>query len=540
MNTKTKTMLTFILAIAILTGCSNEKHNPSVISDHQVAYVSIHLKTPSVPKSRTSSAENASDEENAIKTLYAIAFDGNNNIATYGSDEAAQKLTGFESSGADPIQEPDVFRVPASARKLLLIANPGEKLETVLTDAVKGIPYGALNAAITTENPYANEVASSITGYTMINCGQMVDSDNDAQDNANLCLNDISGNVQVVGDGDNQHSSDAEAIEAAKNNRVTINMERLTAKIKVGSSIIDGEPSPNVKPSNLAVFTFDKWTLDAINTKLYPWAKRIKLVSVPTPVPPSTIFYTNNFYTIDPNYDDNTGIAYNPVEDYSPTADFKEKNAEVYCLENTMRAAEQKYKNASRVVIKGTYYPDKGWTGDWYSFGGIPYKDFNELLSAYGNPSNVNLIAACNQFLAALEVYAQTHPLDLDGIDRFDQLTQEIIDDVVNGGEVVKDLVNPCIRWYQKGVCYYWYEIRHDDIITGDMEFGKYGIVRNNVYNLTLNSVSKAGSPWYPSVDPGEGEKDPDPEDPIDQTEGYIGVTVEIAPWVKWEHTIDV
>jgi hypothetical protein len=66
------------------------------------------------------------------------------------------------------------------------------------------------------------------------------------------------------------------------------------------------------------------------------------------------------------------------------------------------------------------------------------------------------------------------------------------------------------------------------------MEFGKYGVVRNNWYNLTLNSVSGPGTPWYPDiVNPGDG--DPDPYDPIDEGEGYLGITVSAQPWIIWE-----
>lgn len=71
------------------------------------------------------------------------------------------------------------------------------------------------------------------------------------------------------------------------------------------------------------------------------------------------------------------------------------------------------------------------------------------------------------------------------------------------------------------------------------MDFGKYGVVRNNWYQLTLGSVNGAGTPWYPDPNnPGPG--DPDPEDPIDQSAGYLGITVKTAPWVIWENEIGI
>ena len=71
------------------------------------------------------------------------------------------------------------------------------------------------------------------------------------------------------------------------------------------------------------------------------------------------------------------------------------------------------------------------------------------------------------------------------------------------------------------------------------MALGKYGVVRNNWYKLTLGLVKGPGTPWFPDIDnPGPG--DPDPDDPIDTSTGYLGITVEVAPWIIWENEIDI
>ncbi|MCC8094576.1 MAG: fimbria major subunit [Tannerellaceae bacterium] len=95
------------------------------------------------------------------------------------------------------------------------------------------------------------------------------------------------------------------------------------------------------------------------------------------------------------------------------------------------------------------------------------------------------------------------------------------------------------MRWYQGGLNYYYYEIHHNDMTNVLMDFGKYGIVRNNWYSLTLSSVNGAGTPWYPEIiKPGPG--DPDPTDPIDQEAGYLGIEVQLAPWILWTRDIDI
>lgn len=533
---KKKIIFISALMLAICAGCSKEEEGGGQQrpdGSHDVAYVSLRINTPSGTPTK-SSEEGASPAENAIKSLYAITFDKDNKIICYETDPAAQVLTGFDDDGESTTQKPDAFRVSSEAHKLLLIANPGTELEAVLNDADEGDTFAALNEALS--GVTVSEINDAVKGFTMINSGAMVNSDTDATDPASLCMTDIFNKMFIVGDGPGQYPTPADAKKKAEEdgNRIAINMERLTVKVSLTSTITDGQPHPTaVLPADLAIFTFDGWFLDALNTTFYPWAKKVKLISSP-----GGGFYTNNFYTLDPNYDGNTGIAYTPLVDYAPDAVLLDKTATVYCIENTMRAGSQLYQNASRVIIKGKYYPDKDWEGeDWFSFSGSQYANLQKLRDAYDILTNENLREACVKFWTKIDLYARANGLSLTGTN-FETLTTDDLDLIPNGGEVVKE--EDCIRWYQRGSCYYYYEIQHDNSITGNQAFAKYGVVRNNFYNLTLTKVSKAGSPWFPSVDPGEGGTDPYPPGPIDETEGYIGVTVEIAPWVKWEHPIEV
>ena len=76
--------------------------------------------------------------------------------------------------------------------------------------------------------------------------------------------------------------------------------------------------------------------------------------------------------------------------------------------------------------------------------------------------------------------------------------------------------------------CYYFYWNRHNDnnkpSVMGPMEFG---VVRNNVYKLSVTNISKLGHPRLT-------ENDPDPKDPDDPDEDakiYFDVNVEVLPW---------
>ena len=75
---------------------------------------------------------------------------------------------------------------------------------------------------------------------------------------------------------------------------------------------------------------------------------------------------------------------------------------------------------------------------------------------------------------------------------------------------------------------YYYYWNRHNDNLDpykmGIMEFA---VVRNNVYKLCVESISKFGHP-----DPTDPDPDPvDPDDPDESVNYYFTVTVKVLPW---------
>ena len=82
---------------------------------------------------------------------------------------------------------------------------------------------------------------------------------------------------------------------------------------------------------------------------------------------------------------------------------------------------------------------------------------------------------------------------------------------------------------------YYYYWNRHNDNLDpykmGIMEFA---VVRNNVYKLCVESISKFGHPTPPTDPTNPTDPDPDPVDPDDPDESvnyYFTVTVKVLPW---------
>ena len=76
--------------------------------------------------------------------------------------------------------------------------------------------------------------------------------------------------------------------------------------------------------------------------------------------------------------------------------------------------------------------------------------------------------------------------------------------------------------------CYYYYWNRHNDNnIAGVMGPMEFAVVRNNVYKLSVDKISRLGHPRVPENDP----NNPDPNTPDEASEIYLDVTVEIADW---------
>ncbi|MDE6609374.1 MAG: Mfa1 family fimbria major subunit [Muribaculaceae bacterium] len=84
--------------------------------------------------------------------------------------------------------------------------------------------------------------------------------------------------------------------------------------------------------------------------------------------------------------------------------------------------------------------------------------------------------------------------------------------------------------------CYYYYWNRHNDNglngIMGPMEFD---VVRNNVYKLSVDKISRLGHPRIPDNDP----DDPTPDTPDESSLIYLDVNVQVTPWAVRVNSIE-
>lgn len=520
-----KILLTSTVVVAmILASCEKDGgNNPNPIpQDTDVAYVSIRIDNQ--PGSRASTEEESSTEESAIKSLYLITFTETGNVVA-----VPEPVGGFSNEILGTSLTPAAVKVSAASKNLVVIANPGPKLKSAITSLNAQSTFATFNAAITGAT-VEDIVGSTAVGFAMITSG-----DETGKNVNDKILNPfvvIGNKLKIV----TSANPDPTAQTAAQTDPLTVKLERYAAKLVVKTA---GE---DVDVYNDDQFALTGWTLDAVNGSYYPFAEKTLTAGH------TGTSYSKAFYTKDPNFTNSTGIVHGTVnanfQQVLPWSNYygwrTPETGHAYVTENTMDAAYQSFANATRIVLKATYSPNGYNSGaDWFSYGGVTYETLDDLKAAYADENAPTaLIDACDSFYGNIkDYYTLTGQIVSLTAEEFAELTPALLAVVTPGGQVVRDNngsvaePTPVILWYKDAVCYYYYEIHHDIDVTANMAFGKYGVVRNNWYNLTLNSVSGPGTPWYPEINnPGPG--DPDPNDPIDKQAGYLGISVSIADWI--------
>lgn len=258
----------------------------------------------------------------------------------------------------------------------------------------------------------------------------------------------------------------------------------------------------------------------------------------------------------DPNYDnkdaDKTPLnaEFNYVANEGVTV---EPSKPLYCLENTFNLANMMQGQTTRVVFKATYKPASLPEGEttFYKIGKNTAiwreadleKEIKaavaSVVSGAAGKTTVDLKAKGNDITAA-----GTHYITADNITVADVEAETIKKAItaINTQLGLKEADKVGISTYAGGESYYIARIKHfgDDLtewksgLYGEknLEYlGRYGVLRNNWYELTVQSVS---GPGYPSV------PDVKPNTPDDEDDKYINVSVKILDWAKRSQNVDL
>lgn len=383
------------------------------------------------------------------------------------------------------------------------------------------------------------------------------------------------------------HNSKA-AAEAAANDS-PIYVERVVAKTQVnignsGSNNADNDNTMNVTsdvPSYAnATVTFEGWKLQTTNKKYYP-VRRVNELSSGETVDdwnewskynPTTNISSNNnrffgntpnpfrtYWGIDPNYTSDEAGDYDVIDTETASITWNgvgygsTKSKIEYCLENTTTAQTMESERLTSVLLKGTFKPNGALSNndDFFMKDNTSAIYTADQLLAWATDV-LNKSEEDGVKLGNSESIAYQSPMPAEGTtitNATDILTLFDIpgttDVQTKRANALIDAAGNNIKYYKGGVTYYYATvIEHfglDAPVTGIINnatdyseanhLGRFGVLRNNWYVLTINSVSGPGEPDIPD---GGGVNPPDKE------ESYINCEINVLSWAKRSQSVDL
>lgn len=376
--------------------------------------------------------------------------------------------------------------------------------------------------------------------------------------------------------------------EAQSKPGTTVHVERGLAKVTVGSNSTSnyfatgGASATGTKYSNDKVKITD-WTLDVTNNSSFPVHVTSGLNDKTTGYPDiwkneaaaagtaatsrfvsqlnTTGAFKRVYWGIDPNYSMDlsdltkcktqftiadaaeTGVTWNNGSG---------SDKPLYCLENTFDIKHMTQGQTTRVLLKATYTPkaletvtDKtffmiGNSSDFWTETTLTKQIENKAKEVLSTTTGVTVTLKGNLLEGG------THVLDATNVEiksGEDDRTADVVDEINKklGLDMSKGIG---IKTYKEGVSYYIARIKHfgDDLTPwkeGNDTYGgnnlnwlgRYGVLRNNWYDLTIEKISGPGYPDVPEVKP---------ETPDDEDTKYINVSVKILSWAKRSQDVNL
>ena len=378
--------------------------------------------------------------------------------------------------------------------------------------------------------------------------------------------------------------------EAQTKPATTVHVERGMAKVTVDGSDYTFDATSAFNKDKVSI---TKWTLDVMNQKTFPVHTTTGLTDKFATIWSTDRFHAGAdpqrvYWGTDPNYSmttltsvaackgefyllDRDGSTYNfdRTTGTGSSVTWADKTKPLYCLENTFDIDNMKQGQTTRVVFKATYTPfvltgattaaDK----TFFMIGNntkIWTKTILEQQIANKAKELLNTTGTVTATIGGDLLNGGSHLLTTDNV-TIEEGSVKKNDDIIFADlntklgldNTKKDVNgNPTvgIKTYENGVCYYIARIKHFNELTpwpstsGSREtygtnndannalfLGRYGVLRNNWYDLEVTKFSAPGYPDVPVVDP----KTPDDEDTK-----FINVEVKILDWAKRSQQVEL
>lgn len=528
--------------------------------------------------------------EEAATCQWAFKLDNTNFIPSGNSND---NITSYYASGVRMIPAPTnnvyalaivnpISKFGVSTSTNAANENVGDAVLTTYLTVDEGKFSGTLSAL--------NDVltAAAITDVTGVSYNDFMMTNAPIASSETFIYGNVPGDFKVTTLAPiTVYNNKATAEGAEKDNPIYV--ERVVAKtqVKIGRSSTDGslDVTSDVTAYQGAKVQFEGWKLQNTNKKYYPvrkvtdatiadWEDWAAFAPSPSISAGNNRFFGTTakpyrtYWGIDPNYATDPGNDYNVYNNEDNTIGDDDWNSVgynttasqiEYCLENTTTAKTMQNNRLTSVILKGTFKPKAVVDNpnpdydffminntsaiyteeDFLKVATAALKDGNALTEGQTLVLKSGLSHGLNITSETTET-VQDNLLEISSTSGKVQLTS-------NQGDAILEAAGGNIKYYHNGVTYYYATvIRHFDeseaplgsvSITSAENYveadhlGRYGVLRNNWYELTINSVSGPGEPEIPD---GGGTNPPD------KTASYINCEINVLSWTMRSQSVEL
>lgn len=490
-----------VAAVLLFASCKNDKNQPK--NEAGDAYVSFTFNLPQSGFRAGVADKNAQEtyagtaDEQKINGVRVVLYDPASGAVKYAFDYAISGDGATAPTG-------DIAGTATTAKF------------TTKAEGVASQDY--LMLAII--NPTQDVKNATEVGKKILDAQAAITSTADALKANGILMSNDRGLVKVPATA--LKPTDNEATQAP----VAVSVDRILAKVFVGSTGNGGNPELPEKVK----FTNIKWELNTTNKKTFIYRQfglvatsNVDVFKLETADDQSTRFQR---YAQDPNFlKDQFNSNDFEYKEGTPvltgTYGYADANGQ-YCLENTMEAEAQIVKQTTSFILSGTWTPaehhgitfTEGQT--WYSYQGFTFtvakmKEYIIEATDATKDTQAEINHTPVGFKAALKALLNEAQCPVDK----------------TAGTITESFVSHDIKGYKDGVCYYQTNlIRHfnDTMSAQEMGYGRYGVVRNNIYKINIKKISQPGEPTVVN------EKDNGKKD--DPSKVFVAFDVTINPWI--------
>ena len=457
----------------------------------------------------------------------------------------------------------------------LVILNNKDKNDAEKVTLPSGsITYGAWNAATNAKN-----LLDNTKGFYMANAPEFKTADQEP-----TTLVPIKGIYRTK---EEAHSQPGTTVHVERG------LAKVTVGKGTGKDYFTGAKASGSKYSNDDV-TITNWALDVTNKKSFPvhvtFGLKAGLTSPDQTVPayaniwkdaaatigtapatsrfvshPATGAFKRVYWGIDPNYSMGLSDVAKCKEQFTiakadgTDANWTESSKPLYCLENTFDIKNMLQGQTTRVLLKATYTPnalasETGTDKTFFMIGNSSDIWTTTTLKAQIASKAKDALSLTTDPTVVLKgdlLTAGTHVLTVSNVSikegEGETATEKVDADLVaklNTKLGLDETNGVGIKTYKNGESYYIARIKHfgDDLTPwkeGNDTYGennlnwlgRYGVLRNNWYDLTIEKISGPGYPDVPEVKP---------DTPDDEDTKYINVSVKILDWAKRSQSVDL